>query len=110
MGGYIRKILPLESWVVISGKISFFKGKYQITNPDHVTNTSNQDYVKKVIPKYSLTEGLSEKLYRKIIEQVLNNLPEFNDCHSSLFLKKMNFYNWKKSITKLHKVDEKIDI
>ena len=35
------------------------------------------DYVKKNIPKYSLTEGLNEKSYRKIIEKVINNLPEF---------------------------------
>jgi len=30
--GYIRKILPINSWVIISGKIAFFKKKYQITN------------------------------------------------------------------------------
>ena len=108
--GYIRKILPLESWILISGKISFFKGKYQITNPDYVANALNQDYVKKIIPKYSLTEGINEKLYRKIIEQVLKNLPFFNDWHNSLFLKKMNFFNWRKSIMKLHEVNEKIDI
>ena len=31
--GYIRKILPLNSLVIISGKINFFRKKYQITNP-----------------------------------------------------------------------------
>ena len=34
--GYIRKILPINSHVVISGKINYFKKKYQITNPSYV--------------------------------------------------------------------------
>ena len=31
--GYLRKIFPLNQWVIISGKVSFFREKYQITNP-----------------------------------------------------------------------------
>ena len=31
--GYIRKILPIGKQITISGKIGFFKKKYQITNP-----------------------------------------------------------------------------
>ena len=61
--GYIRKILPLNTWVVISGKINYFKNKYQITNPAYVVPLTKEDYVNKIIPKYSLTEGLTEKTY-----------------------------------------------
>ena len=59
--GYLRKIYPLNNWVIVSGKISYFKGKYQITNPDYVVPEKNQDYVAKNIPKYKLTKGLNEK-------------------------------------------------
>ena len=31
--GYIKKILPLNKEVTISGKVTHFKNKYQITNP-----------------------------------------------------------------------------
>ncbi len=101
--GYIRKVLPLNSWVVISGKISYFKKKYQITNPDYITSVSKEEYVKKIIPKYSLTEGLTEKSYRKIIEEVLKNLPDINEWHNESFLKIMKFPKWKDSILDLHK-------
>ena len=30
---YIKAILPINKWVLISGKINFYKNKYQITNP-----------------------------------------------------------------------------
>ena len=100
--GYLKKILPINTWVVVSGKISFYKDKYQMTNPDYVTTVDNIDYVKKIIPKYSLTEGLGEKSYRKIIEKVLANLSEIDEWHESSFLKKMNFLDWKTSMQKLH--------
>ena len=32
--GYLRKLFPLNKWIIISGKINFFNKKYQITNPD----------------------------------------------------------------------------
>ena len=57
--GYLKKILPLNELVVVSGKVSFFKNKYQITNPDYVVPISNEDYVKQVISKYSLTKGVT---------------------------------------------------
>ncbi len=34
--GYIRKVLPLNKIIVISGKINYYKNKYQITNPQYV--------------------------------------------------------------------------
>jgi ATP-dependent DNA helicase RecG len=100
--GYIRKILPLSEWVAVSGKVNFFRKKYQITNPTYVEKINQIDLVKKIIPKYSLTEGLSEKIYLKIIEKMFNKIPEIEEWHDEKFIKKMNFLSWKDSIKKLH--------
>ncbi|PDH19457.1 MAG: ATP-dependent DNA helicase RecG [Pelagibacterales bacterium MED-G40] len=108
--GYLRKILPINEWVVVSGKIGFFKNKYQMTNPDYVTKTENLNYVKKIIPKYSLTEGINEKSYRRIIEQVLNNIQNNEDWYDDNFNKKMKFDSWKKSILKVHQDNKNRDI
>jgi len=108
--GYIRKILPLNEWVVVSGKINFFQNKYQITNPSYVTRIDNIDYVQKIIPKYSLTEGLSEKIYRKIIENVIDKIPDIEEWHDKRFIDKMGFLNWKDSIKNLHKSNSEKDL
>ena len=100
--GYIRKILPLDSWIIISGKIGFYKKKYQITNPSYVEPLHKEEYVRKIIPKYSLTEGVTEKIYRKLIEQVLKNIPELDEWHSLEILKKLGNKRWKDSILNLH--------
>ena len=98
--GYIRKILPLNEEITISGKINFFKNKYQITNPTYVSKDSS--LIEKVHNKYSLTEGISEKVYNKIISQILKNLPTLNEWHNPNILKKFDNETWNDSIIKLH--------
>ena len=87
--GYIRKILPINSFVIISGKINYFKKNYQIVNPAYVVPVEKEKYVNKVIPKYSLTEGLTEKIYRKLIDQVLKNITDIPEWHNNDVLKKL---------------------
>ena len=104
--GYIRKILPLNNLVIISGKINFFKKKYQITNPAYVVPLNKEKYVNKLIPKYSLTEGLTEKIYRKLIDQVLNKITDLNEWHNKDTLKKIGNVSWAKSIFYIHEKKE----
>ena len=105
--GYIRKILPLHENVIISGKINYFNKKYQITNPAYVMPLSKEDFVNKIIPKYSLTEGLTEKIYRKLIDQVLNNIPDFAEWHDEKVLKKIGNVSWQKSVLNIHSNQKK---
>jgi len=98
--GYVRKILPLNEEVTVSGKISNYKGRYQITNPTYVSQ--DRSLVETVDNKYSLTEGITEKTYNKIINQILKNLPTLIEWHDKEVLSKFNNESWNASIVKLH--------
>ena len=100
--GYLRKLFPVNKWIIISGKVNYFNKKYQITNPDYVTTIDKQEYVVKNIPKYGLTKGINEKKYRLISEQVINNIPEIEDWLNQDFIKANNLTNWNEAIKKLH--------
>ena len=39
--GYIKKILPIGKEVTISGKIKYFRNKYQLTNPKYISEDSS---------------------------------------------------------------------
>tara|TARA_Y100000590_G_scaffold165535_1_gene189548 strand:- start:113 stop:2182 length:2070 start_codon:yes stop_codon:yes gene_type:complete len=101
--GYIRKILPLDTFVIVSGKINFYKKNYQITNPAYVVPLNKEDYVNKIIPKYSLTEGLTEKVYRKLIEQILKKISDVPEWHDYKTFKKIGSVSWYNSILNVHK-------
>ena len=99
--GYIKKILPIGKEITISGKIKFFRNKYQLTNPKHISE--NASIIKQKHNSYSLTEGISEKIYNKIISQVLNKLPYFEEWHSKEIMKNFDNISWNSSIKELHK-------
>ena len=98
--GYIRKILPLNQEVTISGKINFYNKKYQIVNPNHISSDLNS--INKIHSKYSLTDGLNEKKYQKVINEVLKNLPDLDEWLSEDISNKFNNISWKSSIIQLH--------
>ena len=100
--GYLRKIFPLNKWIVASGKVSLFRNKLQMTNPDYVTNIENSDYVIKSIPKYNLTKGINEKKYRFISEQITQNLPKINDWLDDEFIKSNKLLDWNEAVKRLH--------
>ena len=98
--GYIKKILPLNIDITVSGKVGYYKNKYQITNPTYVSK--DESLIEKVHNKYKLTEGINEKYYNKIMEQILNNLPSIPEWHDAKILKKFKYEKWNESIVKLH--------
>ena len=98
--GYIRKILPLNAEVTISGKIRYFKKMYQITNPIHISK--NKDSITKLFSNYSLTDGLGEKKYKDILNRVLKNIPNLDEWLDNDILKKFDYISWKEAILELH--------
>ena len=105
--GYIKKILPINSLVTISGKISFFRGKYQITNPTHVSTDRNK--VKKIHSTYRLTEGISDNIFNKTINEALKNLPKLDEWLSAEVLNNLDNISWNEAIENLHKPKKKLD-
>jgi ATP-dependent DNA helicase RecG len=101
--GYVKKILPLNTEVTISGKVTRFKNKYQITNPKYISEDAS--IIKDKHNKYSLTEGISEKVYNKIINQILKDIPKLDEWHNQNVLKKFNGLSWNDSIIELHNAE-----
>ena len=99
--GYIKKILPLGKYVTISGKIGRFRNRYQLTNPKYVSEDSS--LIKQKHNSYSLSDGISEKVYNKIINQIIDKLPILDEWHSKHILAKFDNISWNESIKNLHK-------
>ena len=56
--GYVRKILPIGKEITVSGKIGYFRNKYQLTIPKYLSEDSS--LIKQKHNTYSLTDGITE--------------------------------------------------
>ena len=99
--GYVRKILPIGKEITVSGKIGYFRNKYQLTNPKYLSEDSS--LIKQKHNTYSLTDGITEKIYNKIINQIIENLPLLNEWHSKNILQKFDNISWNDAIKDLHR-------
>ena len=90
--------------VTINGKVNYYKGKYQITNPKYVSDDKSK--ILTINSKYSLTEGITEKKYDYLINEALNNIPDLKEWHSRQVTRKFNNISWKEAILKIHNPDE----
>ncbi len=107
----IRSILPVKSFKMISGKLEFYKNKFQITHPTNIDNISSIQLIKEKEPVYGLTAGLNMKNFIKLSNQVLQLLPNQKEWIDEKIIKKYNFVSWKNSIENLHnpEIDNKFD-
>ena len=99
--GYVKKILPLGKEITVSGKIGIFRDKYQLTNPRYISEDSS--IIRQKHNTYSLTDGISEKIYNKIIIQIINKLPIMEEWHSKNIMNKFDNIKWNDAIKELHK-------
>ena len=102
--GYIRKILPIGKEVTISGKIKLYNKRYQIVNPVYISE--NTELIKKKYNQYSLTEGISQKAYDKIISQVLRLLPDLDEWLPKNIHKHFDNLSWQSCVRKLHESED----
>ena len=98
----VRSILPIKNIKMISGKLEFFKNKFQITHPSSIENISDIQLLREKEPVYSLTAGLNMKSFIKLSNQVLQSVPNLEEWIDKILIEKYKFTSWKDAVEKLH--------
>ena len=101
----VRSVLPVKSIKMISGKLEFFKNKFQITHPSSIENISDVQLLREKEPVYSLTAGLNMRTFIKLSNQVLQSVPDLNEWIDKTLIEKYQFASWKDALEKLHNPD-----
>ncbi len=98
----LRQMLPTNENRLISGKLEYFRNTFQITHPSHVSALNNNKIIKSKEAVYSLTSGLNQKIMNKLTDQILKNLPNFNEWIETSILNKYKFKQWNEVVKNLH--------
>jgi ATP-dependent DNA helicase RecG len=70
---YIAKSLPTNTRVVLSGKVSLFGGRHVFESPEwELLEDKELVHTGRLVPLYSLTQGLRPRQVRKLMKQVVD--------------------------------------
>jgi len=100
---YLKRLLPVGSKRLISGKVESYDGWLQMPHPDHVAPVDGKDKLLPLIePVYPLTAGLSNTTLRKAIDGALHQLPDLPEWIDAGFLAKQGWPSFAEAIMWLH--------
>jgi len=107
---YLRNILPVDEIRVVSGKLEFFREKYQITHPDHIVKEDAIDTIFDVEPIYPLTSNLSNKVLRRYIDAALKLAPDLPEWLDESILISKGWNGWKETLSEVHNPKNQTDL
>jgi ATP-dependent DNA helicase RecG len=100
---YLKKLLPINSRKVISGKVEAYNDIFQMAHPKYVVDIGELDNVKQIECVYPLTAGITSRILRNSISSTLSVSPALPEWIPEAIMKKNNWTGWKDSLENLHK-------
>lgn len=77
---FIKQNLPIGTEVLISGEVKKFLRSFEMENPEYEILEEEKEetlHVGRIVPIYSLTQGLSQKIMRQIIYDIITQYSIF---------------------------------
>lgn len=99
---WLENALPVDSEMLVSGKVEWFNGQAQIVHPDHMVPLSKAASLPLVEPVYPLTAGLFPKTLQKAIAGALHELPPLPEWLDPAFKARRKFPAFKEAVEAVH--------
>ena len=107
---YLINKLPENKKCVISGKLEYYNGKFQITHPEKIGSIEEIEDIKKVEPIYPLTTGLKQTPVQNAIYNILEEVPTLPEWIEKSLINKYKWYSWSKTIKIVHSPKSLIEL
>jgi len=96
------KNYPVGEKRVISGKLEYFNGMWQMSHPDYVAATDKLKDIARQEPVYPLTAGITNKMVIKLEEDALKRLPELPEWLVPDSLKDLEYVSFNQALYTIH--------
>ncbi|MBB4633129.1 ATP-dependent DNA helicase RecG [Sphingosinicella soli] len=104
-GGYARQLLPVGERRVVSGRLDSFGQSLQIVHPDHVVAPEKSAEIPDREPVYGLTEGLTNRRLRTLVEHAMERVPELPEWAEPSLLAVKHWPCWHTALAAAHAND-----
>ena len=107
---YLKRLLPVDTKRIISGRIESYDGSLQMPHPDHVAAAEGPDTLPPIEPIYPLTAGLTNTTLRKAIAGALTQIPALPEWIDPDLLTKNDWPTVAEAIKTLHAPETEADL
>jgi ATP-dependent DNA helicase RecG len=112
--GYLRRLLPVGSQRLVSGKLESYDGWLQMPHPDHVMNIEGPRDAAAALPLhepiYPLTAGLTNTMLRKAIGEALGKMPTLPEWVDEAYHAKNAWPSFGEALQRLHAPEVEADL
>lgn len=100
---YLKELFSIGSIFSFYGKIEIEFGVKKMISPDFSKLERPEDAENSIIPVYGLSNGISQKIMRKIINTATENIYQINEFLPDFLLKKYNLLNISQRLFGMHR-------
>jgi len=100
---YLAKKLHTNSQLVLSGRVSLYKGIKVFQSPEYEPLTEDLTHTGRLIPVYPLTEGLSSRVVRRVVKETVDRCaPQVHDFLSQDLRTRARLLELSEAISQAH--------
>ena len=99
---YLRNTLQTGREYVFRGLVLEKNGRYILQHPEIYDPEEYAAVRTRMLPVYSLTEGLSGKTFRRVMKMVLENMPAVPEIFPRSFLEEQNLCGIRDALREIH--------
>lgn len=96
------KNYPLGQKRVVSGKLEYFNGMWQMSHPDYVATPDKLKDIARQEPVYPLTAGVTNKMVIKLVEDSIKRLPELPEWLVPDSLQDLEYISFNQALKAIH--------
>ncbi len=99
---WLRKQLPENADVIVSGRIEYFQGNPQMPHPDAIGAPEDRASIETLEPVYPLTAGITNKLVRKAVQGSLGFITPLPEWLDAAYKKRQQWPDWESAVKTMH--------
>ena len=101
-GDYLKKMLPVGSTRIVSGKFELFDEVAQMVHPDYMIAPEELDSIPKFEPIYPLTAGVTQKTMMRATRSALALRPDLSEWIDPAQKQRSGWPDWGTAIDAVH--------
>ncbi|MFC1931879.1 ATP-dependent DNA helicase RecG [Chloroflexota bacterium] len=107
---YLAKRLPTNSRIVLSGRVSLFKGRHVFESPEwEMVEDKDLVHTGRLVPVYPLTQGLRPRQVRKLMKEVVDQWAwQMEDFLPPELRKRCNLLELPQAINQTHYPEDEV--